>query len=121
MTKAIIKFVDGDSGEMLDSNGKTTRIRLSGVRSPEKVESGYGLSAMRAKNLVREDEVVDVKIVGGTDDYGRAIVEIVKQGRNVNEILERANALFRATPPKTKSTKRPRRTNEPKDRRTNRR
>lgn len=121
MTKAIIKFVDGDSGEMTDSTGKTTRIRLSGTRSPEKIESGYGLATMRAKNLVGENDVVDVKIVGGTDDYGRAIVEITKQGRNVNEILERANALFRATPPKTKSAKRPRRQTTTKDRCTNRR
>lgn len=120
MTKAIVKFVDGDSGEMqtIDGTLKTTRVRLSGVRSPEKLESGFGISAMRAKNLVREDEVVDVKIVG-KDSYGRSLIEIKKQGRDINAILEAANKLFRATPPKTK--KRPRRTTEPKDRRTNRR
>ena len=104
MTKAIIKFVDGDSGEMRTTDGistKTTRIRLSGVRSPEKVESGYGAAKMRATHLVHEDEIVDVKIVG-KDTYDRAIIEITKNGRDVNEILERYNKLFRPSPPKTK-------------------
>jgi len=97
MAKATISFKDGDSGEMIDERGKR-RFRLSNVDSPEKIDAGYGAAKLRATRLVPEGSVVDIKVVG-KDAYGRSLIKINKNGRAINEILERQNALFR---PKTR-------------------
>ncbi len=95
MTKVIIKnWADGDSGEVQDENGKITRVRLSGVHAPDRYEAGYGASTVRTRRMLPEGEEVEVKFVG-TDSYGRRIIEVAKNGRCVNEILERTNRLFK--------------------------
>jgi endonuclease YncB( thermonuclease family) len=94
MTKVVIKnWVDGDSGEVI-LDGKLTRVRLSGVHAADRYEAGYGASTVRTRRMLPEGEEVEVKFVG-TDTYGRRIVEIAKNGRCVNEILERTNRLFK--------------------------
>lgn len=95
MTKVLIKnWVDGDSGEVQDENGKITRVRLSGVHAPDRYEAGYGASTVRTRRMLPEGEEVEAKFVG-TDAYGRRIVEIAKNGRNINSVLERVNKIFK--------------------------
>ena len=105
MTLARInKWKDGDSGEMVDRSGRVRAFRLSNVSAPEKREAGYDLSRSRSRRLVSERDVVDVEVVG-TDVYGRDIIEIKKNGRDVNRILEMKNKLFGVKPKKTKKYK----------------
>ena len=101
MVKSIVKWTDGDSGEMVDSNGSVKRFRLSNVSAPEKHAPGYNLATDRSEKMVSVSEVVDVKTVG-RDSYGRDLVEIYKGGRNINHVLEMKNKLFGIEPPKQK-------------------
>lgn len=105
MTLARIRnWKDGDSGTMTDINGRTSSFRLSNVSAPEKREAGYGLSRSRSRRMVGEREVVDVEVVG-TDAFGRDIIKIKKNGRDVNRILEMKNALFGVKPNKKSKRK----------------
>lgn len=100
MTLARIdSWADGDSGEMVDSNGIKKRFRLSNVSAPEKHEPGYNMATSRSKRMLGEYDVVDVKVVG-RDSFGRDLVEVKKHGRDINSILEMKNKLFDLRPPK---------------------
>lgn len=89
----ITSWADGDSGEMVDKNGRKRRFRLSGVYAPDRLEFGYGASTIRAKQLIQEGDTVSVNIVS-RDSYGRDVIEMNKSGRGINEILERVNKIF---------------------------
>jgi endonuclease YncB( thermonuclease family) len=91
MTKVVIReWADGDSGTLSDG----TRFRMSSVYAPDRYEAGYGASTVRTRRMLPEGEEVEAKFVG-TDSYGRRIVEIAKNGRNINSVLERVNKLFK--------------------------
>jgi endonuclease YncB( thermonuclease family) len=98
--KAVINsWTDGDSGEMVGSDGRRRRFRLSNVSAPEKHEPGYNMATSRSKRLIGGQDVVDVNVVG-KDAYGRDLVEVSKSGINVNRILEIKNKLFGIKPTK---------------------
>lgn len=106
MTLARInKWKDGDSGEMVDRGGRVRAFRLSNVSAPDRREAGYDLSRSRSRRMVGEREVVDVEVVG-TDVFGRDIIKIKKNGRDVNKILEMKNRLLGIKPKKSKKSKR---------------
>jgi len=94
MPKAIIeKWKDGDSGTMIMGNGIRKRFRLSNVNSPERSNPGFGASSTRTKNIVHDGDSVSIKIVG-KDAYGRDIIEMNKNGKNVNNVLEHYNKIY---------------------------
>ena len=82
----VVAVLDGDTIEILDSNNKTYRIRLSGIDCPEKAQA-FGQKAKQFTSDLCFGKSVKV-IVHSTDRYGREIGDIVlSDGTVVNEEL----------------------------------
>ena len=95
MHKAMIdKWQDGDSGTTIDGNGTRRRFRLSNVNSPERSAPGFSMSTARTNKAVGEGDEVYIRVVG-KDTYGRDIIEMKKNGKDVNMVIERNNRFFR--------------------------
>lgn len=86
----IESWKDGDSGMMVDSNGRRRRFRMSNVNAPGRTDPGFGRAVSRSNNIVHVGDSVMITIVG-KDTYGRDLVEMSKNGRNINTMLERGN------------------------------
>jgi endonuclease YncB( thermonuclease family) len=84
----VVSILDGDTIEVLH-NGKTERIRLSGIDCPEKGQA-YGKHAKQAASELVFGKEVTLQTYG-KDKYGRGIADVVlPDGTNVNHTLVKA-------------------------------
>lgn len=75
---------DGDTIEV-DGLGK---IRLVGVNTPERGETGYICSKRFVQKLCLDKEVsLDIDDSKNTDRYGRYLAVVIVDGKNLNEML----------------------------------
>ena len=94
MLKEILYWIDGDSGYMAGADGVAEEFRMSNVSSPERLEPGYRLARTRANRAAPIGSVVDVE-ESGKDTFGRMLVVMKKNGKDVNKKLERQNKLYK--------------------------
>lgn len=85
MLRRIISMADSDSGT-LDGN---QRFRLARVNGPEKGDPLYDSANYRTM-LAIGDGVVDIDVVG-IDEYDRMIINVIKNGRVLNDDIEYEN------------------------------
>lgn len=77
----VTRVFDGDTIQVR-INGDDIRVRLHGIDSPEK-EQDYGrIASNRLRRLIAGEDVgLEIK---DTDDYGRTVAVVYKDGVNVN-------------------------------------
>lgn len=85
----VVSVADGDSLDVLTSQGTTQRVRLYGIDSPEMRQSGGGEARKFARNLSLWRKI-EIRVMD-KDAYGRAVVIItLPDGRVLNEELVRS-------------------------------
>ena len=78
----VIRVLDGDTVELLDTSKNTYRIRLANIDAPEKSQSFSEVSRQALASFVfRKPKTVHKQ---GVDRYGRVIGVLVVDGVNVN-------------------------------------
>lgn len=78
----VIRVLDGDTVELLDTSKNTYRIRLANIDAPEKSQSFSEVSRQALASFVfRKPTTVHKQ---GVDRYGRVIGVLVVDGVNVN-------------------------------------
>ena len=73
-SSTVSRIIDGDTIEVTDSSGRTEKVRLIGIDTPERGKCGFDESGDRLSKLILNAAVQLVP--GGTDDrdsYGRLI------------------------------------------------
>ena len=73
-SSTVSRIIDGDTIEVTDGSGRTEKVRLIGIDTPERGKCGYDESGDRLSKLILNSEVQLVP--GGTDDrdsYGRLL------------------------------------------------
>lgn len=85
-TGKVVKVADGDTFTILDSYGKSHRIRLYGIDCPE-LNQPFGKEAKRyTSNLVLQKMVSIEKI--STDRNGRMVAKVtLNSNQSINELL----------------------------------
>ncbi len=85
MQHATIKsWKDGDSCETTTG----TKLRLANVHMPDRTDVGYTAAKRNAQQLVPDGDEIEYKVVG-RDQYGRKLVEMRHNGRNINTTMAR--------------------------------
>jgi len=83
----VVRVVDGDTVITRDSYGKTQRVRLAEINTPETNENGFH----EAKDYLRErveGNYVNIKQYG-YDHYGRSVADIYDRSGSVNDGIVR--------------------------------
>jgi endonuclease YncB( thermonuclease family) len=73
-SSTVSRIIDGDTIEVTDGSGRTEKVRLIGIDTPESGKCGYDESGNRLSKLILNAEVQ--LVTGGTDDrdrYGRLL------------------------------------------------
>jgi endonuclease YncB( thermonuclease family) len=73
-SSTVSRIIDGDTIEVTDGSGRTEKVRLIGIDTPERGKCGYDESGDRLSKLILNSKVQLVP--GGTDDrdsYGRLL------------------------------------------------
>ena len=73
-SSTVSRIIDGDTIEVTDGSGRTEKVRLIGIDTPERGRCGYDESGDRLSKLILNSKVQLVP--GGTDDrdrYGRLL------------------------------------------------
>ena len=79
----VVKVYDGDT-ITVRSKGKDVRVRFACIDAPEMSQKPYGtISRDRLAQLLPVGSEVEV-FVKTTDQYGRVIGEVVRDGQNIN-------------------------------------
>ena len=68
-SSTVSRIIDGDTIEVTDGSGRTEKVRLIGIDTPERGECGYDESGDRLSELILNAEVQ--LVTGGTDDRDR--------------------------------------------------
>ena len=68
-SSTVSRIIDGDTIEVTDGFGRTEKVRLIGIDTPERGEYGYDESGDRLSQLILNAEVQ--LVTGGTDDRDR--------------------------------------------------
>lgn len=90
-TAQVVSLADGDSFQVR-RNGKTLRVRLHGIDSPE-LRQSYGRAALQAaRHLLAGREVVLQTV--SRDSYGRVVALVWADGRLVNCEMVRCGAAW---------------------------
>jgi endonuclease YncB( thermonuclease family) len=99
-TSTVTAVFDGDTIEV-EMNGRTYRVRYIGIDTPERDEPFYEEATQANRQLVGRQEVILVKDVSETDQYGRLLRYIYLQdGTFVNaELLRQGFAQIVTYPP----------------------
>ena len=83
-----VKFIDADSGIMIDYNGNEKMFRLINTRAPEKGQPGYNKAKKVVNGMVgRYNGVVTVEAEDGMDSYHRILVLMSNPDGCINERL----------------------------------
>lgn len=86
--RKVKKVIDGDTLSTYSKVNGTTKIRLVGVRAPEKNQKG----GKTATNLLKKSvsgKFISVK-PKAKDKYGRTIASVSYKGRSVNNKMRKA-------------------------------
>lgn len=83
-----VKFIDADSGVMIDYYGNEKMFRLINTRAPEKGQPGYAKAKKIVNGMVgRYKGVVTVEAEDGMDSYHRILVSMSNHDGCINERL----------------------------------
>ena len=81
MRRTVKKIIDGDTFVVNRRIGNTNRIRLAGVRAPEKHQSGGGKAANRLRRLIARKTVTIIPV---GQSYGRVVSQVRRRGKIIN-------------------------------------
>jgi endonuclease YncB( thermonuclease family) len=87
-SSTVSRIIDGDTIEVTDGSGRTEKVRLIGIDTPERGKCGYDESGDQLSMLILNSEVQLVP--GGTDDrdsYGRLLRYVDIRGVDAGRIL----------------------------------
>jgi micrococcal nuclease len=87
-SSTVSRIIDGDTIEVTDGSGRTEKVRLIGIDTPERGKCGYDESGDQLSMLILNSEVQLVP--GGTDDrdsYGRLLRYVDIGGVDAGRIL----------------------------------
>ena len=84
----VVRVLDGDTAEVLDSTNTPHRIRLVGIDAPENAQP-FGTKAKQALLKLVGGQVVEVEW-SKIDKYGRMVGKLVGDGQDVNLAMVRA-------------------------------
>jgi len=84
ITGKVINVVDGDTFDIL-VDSKPIRIRLKDIDTPERKQPYGTVATRRLKELINGREL-SLEYTS-TDRYGRPLVTLIVDGRNLNEML----------------------------------
>ena len=88
MFETTVKFIDADSGVMVDYYGNEKMFRLINTRAPEKGQPGYEKAKKVVTGMVgRYNGVVTVEANNGMDYYHRILVLMSNPDGCINERL----------------------------------
>jgi len=91
----VVRVLDGDTVEVLNSQNQTTRVRLYGIDTPEKSQD-FGQKAKQFTLSLVGSKTVDVEAID-TDRYGRTVGVITLGNTVLNaEILKAGYAWYYA-------------------------
>ena len=83
-----VKFIDADSGVMVDYYGNEKMFRLINTRAPEQGQPGYEKAKKVVTGMVgRYNGVVTVEAEDGMDSYHRILVLMSNPDGCINERL----------------------------------
>ena len=83
-----VKFIDADSGELIDYYGNKKMFRLINTRAPEKGQPGYETAKKVVTGMVgRYNGVVTVEAEDGMDSFHRILVLMSNPDGCINERL----------------------------------
>ncbi len=82
--ETVTKIIDGDT---IETSVRKKRIRIEGIDTPEKGQSGYS-EAKKALHQLLKDEKVTVTPVA-TDAYGRTVAKVKKGNRLVSTLMKK--------------------------------
>jgi len=83
-----VKFIDADSGVMIDYYGNEKMFRLCDVRAPEQGQPGYDKAKKVVKGMVgRYNGAVTVEAEDGMDSFHRILVLMSNPDGCINERL----------------------------------
>lgn len=99
-TALVEDVIDGDTIDVI-INGQSYRVRYIGVDTPERGEDFYGEATQANRQMVSGQEIILVKDVSETDQYGRLLRYIyLPDGTFVNaELLRQGVAQIVTYPP----------------------
>ena len=83
--RTVMKVIDGDTLIVNRKIGGTNRIRLAGVRAPERDMTGYSAAANQLRNLV---EGKSITIIPVGKSYGRIAADARSRRRSINKRLK---------------------------------
>ena len=86
MRRTVKKIIDGDTFVVNRKIGNTNRIRLAGVRAPEKYQSGGRTATDKLRKLIG-GKTVTITPVGRS--YGRIVAQVRHRRKSVNKRLRR--------------------------------
>ena len=81
--ETVTRVIDGDTFE---TDSRKESIRLKGVDTPERGESGYEEAKRKLEELILGKEVTVARIVA-YDNYGRAVAMVVGDDISVNKAM----------------------------------
>lgn len=84
----VVRVLDGDTAEVLDSTNTPHRIRLAGIDAPEKAQPFGSKAKQKLLDLVG-GQAVDVEW-SKTDRYGRTIGKLICNGQDANLAMVQA-------------------------------
>lgn len=77
----VVKILDGDTIEIIDSRNSTTRIRLQAIDAPEKTQAFGNRARQRLSELIF-NRIVTLE-TSGRDIYGRTISKVLFYNKDV--------------------------------------
>lgn len=81
----IVRVLDGDTVEVLDTGNRLTRVRLAGIDAPEKKQAFGQRSRQFLTRLVAQ---LHVRISGDERDrYGRVLGTVWLDGEDINAVM----------------------------------
>jgi endonuclease YncB( thermonuclease family) len=92
-TTTVLSVGDGDTLRVREGN-RTLNVRLDCIDAPETRQAPHGASARRQlQALAPVGSTVELR-VKATDRYGRAVAELSRGGRNLNQALVASGGAF---------------------------
>ena len=80
----VTKIIDGDTFE---TNRRKIPVRLEGVDTPEKRQSGYQEAKRGLEKLILGQEVIVDTVA--RDEYGRAVAQVKIDNKSVNKAMKK--------------------------------